>query len=126
MKRYIVEITRTGYREVEAEDHDDAEQTASDLNACDGVVWSDFVDVVRAWEKDYEGKRWGDLSPEDREFLLSDHKLIDIDAWEKEENKEFTGEGMCFVDLNAGYCSINGIVHNGQLYINEDEVIVCL
>lgn len=126
MKRYIVKVTRTGYREVEAVDCDDAEQTASDLNASDGVVWSDFVDVVRAWEKEYVGKKWGDLSPEDRKFLLSDHKLIDIDAWEKEENKEFTGEGMCFVDLNAKCCSINGIVHGGQLYINEDEVIVCL
>ncbi len=59
MKKYIAEVTRTEYREAEAVDHDDAEQTASDLNTCDGVVWSDFVDVVRAWEKDYEGKRWG-------------------------------------------------------------------
>ena len=126
MKRYIVEVTRSGYREVEALDCDEAEQTASDLNACDGVVWSDFVDVVRAWEKDYEGKRWGDLSPEDRKFLLSDHKLTDIDAWEKGEHREFTGEGMCFVDLNAECSFINGIVHNGQLYINEDDVIFCL
>jgi len=56
VKKYIVEVTRTGYREVEAEDCDDAEQTAGDHNACDSVVWSNFVDVVRAWEKDYEGK----------------------------------------------------------------------
>lgn len=126
MGRYIVEVTRTGYREVEAADCDDAEQTASDLNTCDGVVWSDFVDIVRAWEKDYESKRWGDLSPEDRKFLLSGHKLTDIDAWENGEHKEFTGDGMCFVDLNAGCCSINGIVYDGQLYINEDDVIVCL
>lgn len=80
MKRYIVEVTRTGHREVEAIDCDDAEQTASDLNACDGVQWSDFVNVVRVWEKDYEGMRWGDLSPEDRKFLLSDYELTDIDA----------------------------------------------
>ncbi len=126
MKRYIVEVTRTGYWEVEAEDCDGAEQTAGDLNACDGVVWSDFVDVVRAWEKDYEGKRWGDLSPEDRSFLLSAYDLTDIDAWEKGEYKEFTGNGMCFVDLNSECCYINGIVHDGQLYINEDDVIVCL
>lgn len=126
MIRYIVEITRTGYREVEAVDHDDAEQTASDLNACGGVVWSDFVNVVRAWEKDYEGKRWGDLSPEDRKFLLSEHELTDIDAWEMGEHKEFTGDGMCLVDLNAECCCINGIVHDGQLYINEDDVMVCL
>ncbi len=126
MKRYIVEVTRTGYREVAAEDCDDAEQTASDLNVCDGVVWSDFVDVVRAWEKDYEGKRWGDLSSEDRNFLLSDHKLTDIEAWERGEHKEFTGNGMCFVDLNAECCYINGIVRDGQLYINEDDVIFCL
>ena len=77
-------------------------------------------------EKDYEGKRWGDLSPEDRKFLLSEYKLTDIDAWEKGEHKEFTGNGMCFVDLNAECCCINGIVHDGQLYINEDDVIVCL
>ena len=101
MKRYIVEVTQTGYREVEAVDCDDAVQTANDLNACDGVVWSDFVNVVRTWEKDYEGKRWGDLSPEDRKFLLSSHSLTDIDAWEKGEHMEFTGDGMCFVDLNA-------------------------
>ena len=126
MKRYIVEVTRTGYREVVAVDCDDAEQTASDLNTCDGVVWSDFVDVVRAWEKDYEGKRWGDLSPEDRKFLLSEYKLTDIEAWEKGEHKEFRGDGMCFVDLNAECCRINGIVHDRQLYINEDDVIVCL
>lgn len=126
MKRYIVEVTRTGYREVEAVDCDDAEQTASDLNACDGVVWSDFVDVVRVFEKDYEGKRWGDLSPDDRKFLLSDYKLTDIDACEKGEHKEFTGNGMCFVDLNAECYCINGIVHDGQLYINEDDVIVYL
>lgn len=126
MKRYIVEVTRTGYREVEAVDYDDAEQTASDLNACDGIEWSDFVDVVRVWEEDFEGKRWGDLSPEDRRFLLSDHKLTDIDAWEKGKHKEFTGDGRCFVDLNAECCYINGIVHDGQLYINEDAVIVCL
>jgi len=124
VKKYIVEVTRTGYREVEAEDCDDAEQTAGDLNACDGVVWSDFVDAVRAWEKDYEGKRWGDLLPEDRRFLLSDYKLTDIDAWEKGEHKEFTGNGMCFVDLNSECCYINGIVHDGRLYINEDDVIV--
>ena len=43
-------------------------------------------------EKDYEGKRWGDLSPEDRKFLLSDYKLTDIDAWEKGEQKEFMGK----------------------------------
>ena len=126
MKRYIVEITRKGYREVEAVDYDDAEQTASDLNACDGVVWSDFVDVVSVEEKDYEGKRWGDLSAEDRKCLLSDYSLTDIDAWEKGEHKEFIGERMCFVDLNAECCCINGIVHDGQLYINEDDVIVCL
>lgn len=42
----MVEITRTGYREVEAVDCDYAEQIASDLNACDGVVRSDFVDKV--------------------------------------------------------------------------------
>lgn len=35
MKRYIVEVTRTGYREVEAIDCDDAEQTASDLKFCE-------------------------------------------------------------------------------------------
>ena len=126
MKRYIVEVTRTGYREVEAKDCSAAEETAGNLNACDGVVWSDFVDVVRAWEKDYEDKRWGDLSPEDRKFLLSDYKLADIDAWEKGEYKEFVGEGMCFVDLNVECCCINGIVYDGQLYINEDDVIVCL
>ncbi len=126
MKRYIVEVTRTGYREVEAEDYDGAEEAAGNLNACDGVVWSDFVDVVRAWEKEYEGKRWGDLSPEDRNFLLSAYDLTDIDAWEKGEYKEFTGNGMCFVDLNAECCYINGIVHDGQLYINEDDVIACL
>ena len=126
MKRYIVEVTRTGYREVEAIDCDDAEQTASDLNACDGVQWSEFVNVVRAWEKDYEGMRWKDLSPEDRKLLLSNYKLTDIDAWENGEHKEFTGNGMCFVDLNAECCFINGIVHDGQLYINEDDVIVCL
>ena len=61
MKKFIVEITRAGYREVEAVDHEDAEQTARDLNICDGVRWSEFIDVVRVWEKDYEGKRWGDL-----------------------------------------------------------------
>ena len=126
MKRYIVEVTRTGYREVEAEDCNSAEEIADNLNACDGVVWSDFVDVVRAWEKDYEGKRWGDLLPEDRKLLLSDYKLTDIDAWENGEHKEFTGNGMCFVDLNAECCCINGIVHDGQLYINEDDVIVCV
>lgn len=59
MKRYIVEVTRTGYREVEAEDCNSAEEIADNLNACDGVQWSDFVNVVRAWEKDYEGMRWG-------------------------------------------------------------------
>lgn len=123
MKRYIVEIIRKGYREVEAEDCNSAEEIADNLNACDGVQWSDFVDVVRALEKDYEGKRWGDLPPEDRKFLLSDHRLTDIDAWEKGEYKEFTGDGMCFVDLNAECCCINGIVHDGQLYINEDDVI---
>ncbi len=126
MKRYIVEVTRTGNREVEAEDYDGAEQTASDLNACDGIVWSDFVNVTRVWEKDYEGKQWGDLSSEDRKFLLSDYKLTDIDAWEKGEYKIFVGNGMCIVDLNAEYCYIKGIVHDGQLYINEDNVIVCL
>jgi len=94
MKKYIVEVVRHGYREVEAIDCEDAEQTASDLNACDGIVWSDFVDVVRAWEKGVY--------------------------------KEFTGNGMCFVDLNAECCYINGIVHDGQLYINENDVIVCL
>ena len=124
MKRYIVEVTRTGYREVKAEDCNAAEEIADNLNACDGVVWSDFVDVVRACEKDYEGKRWGDLSPEDRKFLLLGHKLTDIDAWEKGEHREFIGNGMCFVDLNAECCCINGIVHDGQLYINEDDVIV--
>ena len=51
MKRYIVEVARTGYREVEAEDCNSAEEIADNLNACDGVVWSDFVDVVRAWKK---------------------------------------------------------------------------
>ena len=126
MKRFIVEVTRTGYREVEAEDYEGAEETAYDLNACDGVVWSDFVDVVRVEEKDYEGKRWGDLSPDDRKCLLSDYSLTDIDAWGNGEHKEFTGEGMCFVDLNAECCCINGIVDDGQLYINEDDVIVCL
>ena len=100
MKRYIVEVTQTGYREVEAEDCTAAEEIADNLNACDGVVWSDFVNVVRAWEKDYEGMRWGDLSPEDRKFLLSDYKLTDIDAWENGEHKEFTGNGMCFVELS--------------------------
>lgn len=84
------------------------------------------MDIVRAWEKDYEGKRWGDLSQEDRKFLLSDYKLTDIDAWENGEHKEFTGNGMCFVDLNAECCCINGIAHDGQLYINEDDVIVCV
>ncbi len=57
MKRYIVEVTQTGYREVEAEDCNSAEEIADNLNACDGVQWSDFVNVVRAWEKDYEGMR---------------------------------------------------------------------
>lgn len=126
MSRYIVEVFRHGYRDVEAEDCNAAEEIASNLNACDGVQWSDFVDVVRAWEKDYEGKRWGDLSPEDRKFLLSNYKLTDIDAWENGEHKEFIGEGMCFVDLNAECYCINGIVHDRQLYINEDDVIVCL
>ena len=126
MKRYIVEVTRTGYREVEAEDCNSAEEIADNLNACDGVIWSDFVAVVSAWEKDYVGKRWGDLSPEDRKFLLSDHKLTDIDAWEKGEHKEFTDDGMCFVDLNSECCCIHGFVHDGQLYISEDDVIVCL
>lgn len=126
MKKYIVEVTRTGYMEVEAEDCDGAEEVADNLNTCDGVIWSDFVDVVRVWEKDYEGKRWGDLSPEDRKFLLSDHSLTDIAAWEKGEHKKFTGNGMCFVDLNVECCCINGIVHDGQLYINEDDVIICL
>lgn len=126
MKRYIVEVTRAGYREVEADDCEGAEETAYDLNACDGVIWSDFVDVIRVEEKNYEGKRWGDLSSEDRKFLLSDYSLTDIDAWEKGEHKEFTGEGMCFVDLNAECCCINGIVHNGQLYISDNDAIVCL
>lgn len=126
MKKFIVEITRAGYREVEAVDHEDAEQTARDLNICDGVRWSEFIDVVRVWEKDYEGKRWGDLSPEDREFLLTDYKLTDTEAWKRGEHKEFVGNGMCYVDLNAECCCINGFVHDGQLYINENDVIVCL
>lgn len=122
MKRFIVEITRTGYREVEAEDYDDAEQTASDLNACDGVAWSDFVDVVRVEEKDYRDKRWGDLSPEDRKFLLSDYSLTDID----DANggfKEFTGNGRCIIDLNAESCCVTGIVDDGEIFINDDAVI---
>ena len=123
MKRYIVEVARKGYREIEAEDCDSAEETAYDLNACDGIVWSDFVDVVRAYEKDYEGMRWGELSPDDRKYLLSDYKLSDIDTWEKGKYKEFNGDGMCHVDLNAECCCIVGIVHDGQLFINEDSVI---
>ena len=122
MKRFIVEITRTGYREVEAEDYDDAEQTASDLNACDGVVWSDFVDVVRVEEKDYSGKRWGDLSPEDRKFLLSEYSMMDID----DVNggfKEFIGNGRCIIDLNAECCCITGIVDDREIFINDDAVI---
>lgn len=127
MKRYIVEVTRTGHKEIEAEDWKSAEKIANNLNVCDGsVIWNDFASSVLVWGKDYKGKRWGDLSPEDRKFLLSDHKLTDIDAWEKGEHKEFTGDGMCFVDLNAECCYINGIVHDGQLYINEDDVIVCV
>lgn len=88
--------------------------------------FNERLEEIVKWEKDYECMRWGDLSPEDRKFLLSNHKLTDIDAWEKGEHKEFTGEGMCFVDLNAECCCINGIVHDGQLYINEDDVIVCV
>ena len=88
--------------------------------------FNERLEEIVKWEKDYEGKRWGDLSPEDRKFLLSDYKLTDIDAWRKGEHKEFTGNGMCFVDLNAECCCINGIIHDGQLYINEDDVIVCL
>ena len=122
MKRFIVEVTRTGYREVEAEDYDDAEQTASDLNACDGVVWSDFVDVVRVEEKDYSGKRWGDLSPEDRKFLLSEYSLTDIDD-ESGEFKEFTGNGRCIVNLNAEVCCVTGIVDDREIFVNEDAVI---
>ena len=123
MKRYIVEVTRKGYREVEAEDCNSAEETAYDLNTCDGVIWSDFVDVVRAYEKDYEGMRWGDLSPDDRKHLLSDYKLLDIDSWEKGKYREFSGDGMCHVDLNAECCCIVGVAHGGQLFINEDAVI---
>lgn len=126
MGRYVVEIVRHGYRKVEAEDYDGAEQTAIDLNICNGVVWSDFVDVIRVNEIIYEGERWGDLSPADREYLLLDYKLRDIVAWEKGEEKEFTGNGMCFVGLSADCCYINGVVYDGALYINEDDVIVCL
>ena len=124
MKRYIVEVTRTGYREVEAVDYDDAEQTASDLNACDGVVWSDFVDVVGVSEKYYSGKRWGDLSPDDRKFLLSDYSLTDIDAWVNGEYTEFTGNGRCFIDLAAECCCIPGIVDDGEIFINDDATII--
>lgn len=125
MRRYVVEVTRTGYREVDAEDFDAAEAIAYNLNACDGVVWSDFVDVVRSWKKDYDGKRWGDLLPEDRNILLADYKLIDAELFiEHGERKEFEGDGMCFVELNTDDCYINGIVYDGKLYIHEDEVIV--
>ena len=126
MKRYIVEVSRRGYREVEAEDCEGAEEIAYNLNSCDGVLWSDFANVVSMKEKDYEGKRWGNLSPDDRKYRLSDYSLTDIDAWEKGEHKEFIGEGMCFVDQNAECCCINGIVHDGQLYISDNDVIVCL
>lgn len=127
MKRYVVQVTRTGHKEIEAEGWKSAEKIAHNLNVCDsGIIWNDFASEVSVLKKNYRGRRWGDLSPEDRKFLLSDHKLTDIDAWEKGEYKEFTGNGMCFVDLNAECCYINGIVHEGQLYINEDDVIVCL
>lgn len=127
MRRYVVEVTRSGYREVDAEDYDAAEAIAYNLNACDGVVWSDFVDIVRSWEKEYDGKRWGDLSPEDRNILLADYKLIDAEAFmERGEHIKFEGDGMCFVELNAEDCYINGIVYEGELYIHEDEVIVYL
>ena len=122
MKRYIVEVSRRGYREVEVDDCERAKETASDLNACDGVVWSDFVDVVRVEEKDYSGKRWGDLSPEDRKYLLSEYSLTDID----DANggfKEFTGNGRCIIDLNAECCCITGIVDDGEIFINDDAVI---
>lgn len=122
MKRYIVEVSRRGYREVEADDCGGAEETAYDLNTCDGVVWSDFVDVVRVEEKDYRDKRWGDLSPEDRKFLLSEYSLTDID----DANggfKEFTDNGRCIIDLNAECCCITGIVDDGEIFINDDAVI---
>lgn len=37
MRIYIVEVTQTGYKEVEAEDCNSAEEIADNLNACEGV-----------------------------------------------------------------------------------------
>ena len=78
---------------------------------------------IRAYEKDYRGKRWGALSPEDRKYLLSDYSLTDIDAWVNGEYKEFTGNGSCFIDLNAECCCIPGIVDDEEIFINDDSEI---
>ena len=105
MKRYIIEVTQIEDREQE------------------GRKQSGSVNESEMYKKDYYKKRWGDLIPEDRKFLLSDYSLTDIDAWRKGQFEEFSGDGKCYVDLNSELCCIVGLVYDGKLYISEDAVI---